>query len=225
METLLQVENRATSNILDIDDGPSRKGSKKTTSLRRCLLSRRHDHPDNMLRFVVAPGGDIVPDLAARLPGRGMWLCADREVLGNPQLPRVFARGARRQVKLPDQLPKLVAEGLAKRLQDGISLGRRAGDAVCGFQKCRERIASGRVGVVMCAADASRDELSRLMSGHRDLPVVRVPDRELALAFGRDHAVYAVMAPGALARRLITEYKRLTGVIEGSLPGPQGKGQ
>lgn len=221
----LKVENRATSKCLDIDDGPSRKGGKHTVSLRRCLLSRRHDHPENMLRFVVAPGGDIVPDLAARLPGRGMWLCADREVLGNPQLSRVFARGARRQVKLPEHLPNLVTEGLAKRLQDGISLGRRAGEAVCGFQKCRERIASGQVGVVICAADASRDELSRLMSGHRDVPVIQLESRVLASVFGRDHAVYAVMAPGALARRLITEYKRLTGVIEGSLPGPQGTGQ
>lgn len=219
------MENRVTSNILDIDDGPLRKAKKQTTSLRRCLLSRQHGHPDTMLRFVVAPEGEIIPDLAARLPGRGMWLCADRDVLGNPQLSRIFARGARRQVKVPKQLLNLVVEGLAKRVQDGISLGRRAGEAVCGFQKCRERIAAGRVGVVICAEGASQDELSRLMSGHRHLPVVEVSAQVLALAFGRDHAVYAVMAPGALSRRLVTECKRLTGVIEGSLPGPQDKGQ
>ncbi|WP_370517908.1 RNA-binding protein [Saccharibacter sp. 17.LH.SD] len=219
------MENRITSNVSDIDDGPSGGGQRKTLSLRRCLLSRRHDAPENMLRFVVSPDRRVIPDLTARLPGRGMWLCADRDVLSSPQLGKAFARGARQQVKFPEGLLDLVQEGLAKRLQDGISLGRRAGEAVCGFQKCRERITTGKVGVVICATDASQDELARLMSGHRDIPVVRVPDRVLASAFGRDRAVYAVIAPGALAQRFVTEYKRFSGVANGSLPGPAIKGQ
>ncbi len=200
--------------ILDsIDDGPVKKG-RAVSSQRRCLITRTHDEPQHMLRFVVGPEGQVVADLAARLPGRGMWLCANRAVLEDAQLPRVFSRAARQKLDVPVGLVGYIKDGLAKRLLDGISLGRRAGEAVCGFQKCRERIVAGKVGVVICAAGASQDEVARLLSGHRDLPVVWVPGRILAASFGRDRAVYAVMAPGALAERLKAEYKRFAGVAE-----------
>lgn len=193
-----------------------------SSSYRRCLLSRSHDIAEHMLRFVVGPGDMVVPDLARRLPGRGMWLCADRASLEDKRLPQFFARAAKRRVHLPQGLLNLVEEGLAKRLQSGISLGRRAGEAVCGFQKCREHIVSGKVGVVICAAGASRDELARLVSGHRDLPVVWVPEKVLASAFGREKAVYAVMLSGALARQLMAEYKRFSGVAGRYAPKPSG---
>ncbi|WP_326831338.1 DUF448 domain-containing protein [Bombella favorum] len=219
-------ETRVTTedHIPDVDDGPSGRG-RRAPSQRRCLVSRMHDAPCHMIRFVVGPEGSIVADLAARLPGRGMWLKADRTVLEDGQLARIFSRAARQKVNVPEGLLESLKDGLAKRLLDGISLGRRAGEAVCGFQKCRERIVSGRVGVVICAAGASQDEVARLLSGQRELPVVWVPRAVLAASFGREHAVYAVMAPGALAERLKAEYKRFAGVAEGTLPGPDTVGQ
>ena len=223
---LLVRETRVTTedHIPDVDDGPSGRG-RRAPSQRRCLVSRTHDAPCHMIRFVVGPEGSIVADLAARLPGRGMWLKADRTVLEDGQLARIFSRAARQKVNVPEGLLESLKDGLAKRLLDGISLGRRAGEAVCGFQKCRERIVAGRVGVVICAAGASQDEVARLLSGQRELPVVWVPGDILAASFGRERAVYAVMAPGALAERLKAEYKRFAGVAEGTLPGPDTVGQ
>ncbi|MUG04226.1 DUF448 domain-containing protein [Bombella sp. ESL0378] len=207
-------------NFDDVDDGPIGKG-RRAPSQRRCLVTRTHDEPQHMVRFVIGPEGQIVADLAARLPGRGMWLRAERAVLEDPQLPRFFARAARQKVDVPASLIESVRDGLAKRLLDGISLGRRAGESVCGFQKCRERIVAGRVGVVICAAGASQDEVARLLSGHRELPVVWVPGHVLAASFGRERAVYAVMSPGALAERVKAEYKRFAGVAECTPPGPE----
>lgn len=223
---MLVRETRATTEevIPDTDDGPPGRG-RRASSRRRCLVSREHGEPGHMLRFVVGPDGRVVADLSARLPGRGMWLLADRAVLEEKQLARFFSRAARQKVELPEGLLESVRDGLAKRLLDGISLGRRAGEAVCGFQKCRERIVAGRVGVVICAAGASQDEVARLLSGQRELPVVWVPGDILAASFGRERAVYAVMAPGALAERLKAEYKRFAGVAEGTLPGPDTVGQ
>lgn len=219
-------ETRATTEdqIPDTDDGPPGRG-RRALSQRRCLVSRTHGEPRHMLRFVVGPDGRVVADLSARLPGRGMWLQADRAILEDGQLARAFSRAARQKVEIPEGFAESVRDGLAKRLLDGISLGRRAGEAVCGFQKCRERIVAGRVGAVICAAGASQDEVARLLSGHRDLPMVRVPGDVLAVSFGRERAVYAVMAPGALAERLKAEYKRFAGVTEGVLPGPETIGQ
>ncbi|WP_408901742.1 DUF448 domain-containing protein [Oecophyllibacter saccharovorans] len=184
------------------------------------MVTRQQEAPERMLRLVIGPGGEAVVDLAARLPGRGMWLAARREVVEAPKLAQSMARAMRREVKLPEDFAKLVCEGLARRVQDGISLARRAGEAVSGFQKCRDMITGGRAGLLLCAEGASQDELARLLSGHRDLPVMRVPERFLAVAFGRGRAVYAVVAPGALARRLKTECERFWGVAEGALPDP-----
>lgn len=216
-------ETRTTSEDCafdEVDNGPVRKGQ-RAPSQRRCLITRTHDEPRHMLRFVIGPAGQIVADLAARLPGRGMWLRAERAVLEDAQLSRVFSRAARQKVDVPVGLIESVRDGLAKRLLDGISLGRRAGEAVCGFQKCRERIVAGTVGVVICAAGASQDEVARLLSGHRDIPVVWVPGQVLAASFGRDRAVYAVMSKGALAERVKAEYKRFAGVAECTPPGPE----
>ena len=175
-----------------------------------------------MIRFVVGPGNRIVPDLAAKLPGRGMWLSASRDVLDSGRTRQAFARAAKAQVTVPDGLADLVQAALAQRLLDSVSLARRAGQAVCGFQKSREWLTSGRAGVVIRSDSASPDEFSRLVSGRRDLPVATVPDRVLASAFGRDRAVYAVVAPGALAQRLIAEHERFSGVAGRPLPDPEG---
>ncbi|WP_408870361.1 RNA-binding protein [Gluconobacter frateurii] len=214
--------SRPTSDISDTDNGPIRGALGRRSSERRCLVSREQGPPESMIRFVVSPDNRVVPDLAAKLPGRGMWLSASRDVLDSPRTRQAFARAAKAQVSVPDCLADLVEAGLVQRMLDAVSLSRRAGQIVCGFQKCREWLTSGRAGVVIRSESASPDEFSRLVSGRRSLPVVTVPDRVLASAFGRDRAVYAVMAPGALAQRLIAEHERFSGVAGRPLPDPTG---
>ncbi|WP_408871178.1 RNA-binding protein [Gluconobacter cerinus] len=214
--------SRPTSDISDTDNGPIRGALGRRGSERRCLVTREQRPPESMIRFVISPDNRVVPDLAAKLPGRGMWLSASRDVLDSPRTRQAFARAAKAQVSVPDCLADLVEAALGQRMLDAVSLARRAGQVVCGFQKCREWLISGRAGVVIRSEGASLDEFSRLVSGRRSLPVVTVPDRVLASAFGRDRAVYAVMAPGALAQRLIAEHERFSGVAGRSLPDPKG---
>lgn len=199
-----------------------RPGPEKQGSERRCVLTRAVLPPERMVRFVVGPGGAVVPDLAGRLPGRGMWLSASRDVLDNPRTRQAFARAAKERVSVPENLADLVAKGLVQRMLDAVSLARRAGQVVGGFAKCREWITSGKAGLVIRSEGASADELSRLLSGRRSLPVVSVPQGVLGTAFGREKAVYAAMASGALARRLIAEHERFSGVAEGPRPAFPG---
>ena len=54
--------------------------------LRKCIVTGEQAAPERMIRFVVGPSidgaaGEVVPDLARRLPGRGMWLKAERAVV------------------------------------------------------------------------------------------------------------------------------------------------
>lgn len=180
--------------------------------LRRCIVTRESGPKEAMIRFVLGPDRQIVPDLGARLPGRGMWLSARADVLERAVSRGAFARAARGQVQLPPDLRARIESALKDRLRDQLGLARRAGQAVCGFQKVREWLQAGRVGVLVQASDGSLAERERLTGG-RDVPqVVVLAAEELGAMFGRDHVVHVAVAPGRLAEVLVQEAGRLAGV-------------
>ncbi len=165
-----------------------------------------------MIRFVVGPERQIVPDLAAKLPGRGIWLSARRDVLDTARAKNAFARAARAPVSVPASLTLMVEEGLAQRVGELLGLARRAGQAVCGFQRAREWLVDSRAGIVIQAADGSREERARFMSGAKNVPAaIPLPAQALGAIFGRDHVVHVVVAPGRLAEALKIETDRLAG--------------
>ncbi|WP_428394563.1 RNA-binding protein [Lichenicoccus sp.] len=183
--------------------------------VRRCIVTRTHAAPSAMIRFVVSPERVVTPDLAARLPGRGMWLSARRDVLDTAALRGVFARSARGPVTIPAELGAILQDGLLRRIADLLGLARRAGQAVGGYGKAREWIVSGKAGLVVQASDGSREERSRLVSGARALPVVScLTGTKLGAAFGRDHMVHGAVMAGALADRIIAEHGRYAGLAE-----------
>jgi predicted RNA-binding protein YlxR (DUF448 family) len=166
-----------------------------------------------MIRFVVGPDRQIVPDLAAKLPGRGLWLSARADVLETARAKGAFARAARAPVTLPPDLPDLVRAGLRRRVVDQLGLARRAGQAVAGFAKAREWVTSGHAAGVIQADDGSIEERARLLSGARAIWVAwPLPAAALGAVFGRDHAVHVAVAPGRLAAALLNEIERLSGL-------------
>ena len=167
-----------------------------------------------MIRFVVAPDRNVVPDLAAKLPGRGIWLSARRDVLETARTRGAFARAAKGAVSVPSDLAARVEAGLVRRVTELLGLTRRAGQAVCGFQKARERLQAGRGALVIQASDGSMEERGRFLSGVRDVPVAApLPAAALGAVFGRDHVVHVVISPGRLAEALTIEAERLAGVV------------
>lgn len=180
-----------------------------------------------MVRFVLGPDRTIVPDVAARLPGRGIWLSAESDVIETARiqghLARAFARATRGPVSVPVDLVVQLRKSLARRVGELLGLARRAGQAVAGFQKASEWLQTGRAGLVVQAADGSEDERRRLLSasgvkaadegGGEGVPVV-APLRAEALGriFGRDHAVHVAVAQGRLASALAAEAGRLKGL-------------
>ena len=166
-----------------------------------------------MIRFVVSPDRLVVPDLAAKLPGRGIWLSARRDVLETARTRGAFPRAARGMVNVPPDLVAAVEAGLARRISELLGLARRAGQAVAGFQKARDWLVSGRVGLVVQASDGSVEERARFLSGVRDVPAAApLPAAALGAVFGRDHVVHVVVASGRLAEALNVETHRLSGI-------------
>jgi len=165
-----------------------------------------------MIRFVVGPDGRVVPDLASRLPGRGIWLSARPDVLETGRARGVLAKAARRPVTVPPDLPAVVQAGIARRFGDTLGLARRAGQAVCGYTRAREWLASGRAALVVQASDGSVEECRRLIGG-RAVPVLAPLDAaSLGAVFGREHVVHVAVASGRLAEALEIEAGRLAGV-------------
>jgi len=192
----------------------------ETGPLRRCILTREVAPKERMIRFVLGPGREIVPDLAGKLPGRGMWLSARRDVLEGAIRRGAFMRAARGPVTLPSDLRARIEDGLRSRIRDLLGLARRAGQAVAGWQAGREWLSAGRAGLLVQAVDGSPAERARF--GGRGLPVVTpLTAAELGRVFGRDHAVHVVVAPGRLADAIRIEAERLAGVT-GASPGEEG---
>jgi predicted RNA-binding protein YlxR (DUF448 family) len=189
--------------------------SDETGPLRRCAVTRERLPKATMLRFVVAPDGSVVPDLAARLPGRGIWLSARGDVIETACAKGAFAKAARAQVAVPGDLLATLRTALARRVGEHLGLARRAGQAVAGFQKAREWLELGRAGLIVQAADGSPDERARFLGRWTEtVPVLAPLDaHQLGAVFGRDHVVHVAVAAGRLAESVRNEADRLVGVM------------
>ncbi|MFQ5953544.1 MAG: RNA-binding protein [Kiloniellales bacterium] len=204
---------------IPVNDGATAKpaGGKEREPLRRCIVTGAIARKAELLRFVVGPDDRLVPDMAGRLPGRGLWLSPSRNIVKRACAKAAFAKVARRAVRVPDDLDDRVERQLAGRLMDGLGLVRRAGQAVAGFEKVRAALRRGPVRVLFTAADASETALAKgrsltagQASGAIDL-VGCLSGAELGAAFGRDQVTHAAVRPGALAERLVGDAARLKG--------------
>ena len=197
----------------DIEDPP------ETGPQRRCLVTRQCFARETMLRFVMAPSGEIIFDALATLPGRGLWLSADEKVLEQAIKRGAFARAAKTSVKLPPDLRNRIETALRSRLTELLGLARRGGNAISGFEKAREWLVSGKAGLIVQAADGSPEERARFVGGSK-IPVVTASSAAaLGKIFGRDHAVHVAIASGRLARMIEVEAARLAGVAGNAKSG------
>jgi hypothetical protein len=165
-----------------------------------------------MLRCVVGPDGTIVPDIEARLPGRGLWLLPRRDIVERAVAKRVFARAARRPVVAPPELADRIEALLARRCRDTLGLARRAGLAVAGFERVGEAVRRGNAALVLFARDGAEGGHRRMTAAARGVASASVLDAsELSGAFGREAVGFVAIAPGALCARLRIDLERLAG--------------
>lgn len=179
--------------------------------MRRCVLSGAVRPKDEMVRFVVSPSDEIVADVDERLPGRGFWLSADRDMLMKAGAKHVFAKAARRSVRVPDDFADQVEGALVRRCLSLVGLARRAGQAVIGYEKSRAWLKSGRAGIIVAASDGSAASRAQLEALADSAPITVLRADELGAAAGRERAVHMVVSPGRLADSLKREAKRLAG--------------
>lgn len=182
---------------------------------RRCIVTGESQPRGGLIRFVIGPDGGVVPDLAGKLPGRGIWISADRGALEQACKRKLFARAARKPVQVPDGLPDLVHDLLTRRVIDLISLGRKSGQAVAGYEKVRDWLTRGDARVLIQAHDGSARGKTKLRppSG-RDSHITCLSAQEMGVAFGREHVIHAALAAGGLTSRVVEEAAKLARLRE-----------
>ena len=197
---------------------------------RRCIATGKVLPEDKLVRFVVSPDGDIVPDLDAKLPGHGLWLSTTQAAFAKAVVKGDFAKAAKTKVVVRTDLAAHVEQLLVARLKADLGMARRAGQADIGFD-CVTRAFDKPIPPVLLfeAARASDDGRRKLKSGMKsrglDATVIDVLTRdELSLAMGRENVVHAAIRPGALADRLVLNAKRLAG-LRGETSDTKGPNQ
>jgi predicted RNA-binding protein YlxR (DUF448 family) len=180
---------------------------------RRCIVTRATGPKAGLIRFVVGPENELIPDLAERLPGRGLWVRADRKALDLAAAKGHFARAAKAPVRVPPGLADRVEALLVRRVIDLLALARKAGQAVAGLEKTKAALVSAQAVLLLQAADGSARERAQLRPpGGEDSLVSCLFGHELGLAFARDRVIHAAVLAGGLGDRVRGEALRLSGI-------------
>ena len=198
----------------EFDTGPRSLGS---GAERLCVVSRQVKPVADMIRFVVGPQGEVVPDLKRKLPGRGIWVTATREDLADAIKRGAFAKGFDRAVKVPDDFVRTVERLLERSALDALAIAGKGGQVVAGFSKVEAALVRGQAVAILHAADAAADGVRKVDSlrrqseteGRRIAVIPLFPSAQLDLALGRPNVVHAALLAGTATETFIARSARL----------------
>ena len=188
---------------------------------RRCIVTRAALEKDQLIRFVLGPDNEIVPDLLENLPGRGYWVTASRKVLAEAVKKNAFAKAMHAPVKPAPDLVDRIAWMIDRQIVDLLGLARRSGSLTTGFEKVDVALRTGKAVLLIQAKDAGADGRAKL--ARHTLPEVEIwtplTAEQLGRAIGRDHAVHVAVGPGGLATRLKAVLRRQQGLSDDGVAG------
>jgi predicted RNA-binding protein YlxR (DUF448 family)/ribosomal protein L30E len=201
----------------DIDDHREANAASRHTRSRRCIVTGEVLPEGRLLRFVGGPDSQIVVDVAARLPGRGLWVRSDRESVAHAVKKRLFSRAAKAPLKAADDLADTSEERLAAHMLQLLGLALKSGELLLGFDSVEKALRSGKPpAVVIEASDGAQDGMRKLQGAALASDCVPFvigcfSSAELSLALGRANVIHAALKSGRMAERLIFDAGRIAG--------------
>lgn len=183
---------------------------------RRDIVSGEVMDEAALIRFVAGPDGVVVPDLARKLPGRGLWVAANRTAVEAAARKNLFARAAKAKLSTPGDLAIQVEILLKRRLLAGLGLARKAGTLTSGFEKVSQALASQKAAWLIEASDGAADGRRKLWALARKQPPVpgligAFSAAELGLALGAENVIHTAFLAGRAADRWAQDVHRLSG--------------
>ena len=189
---------------IDTDRGP-REGRRGTERL--CALTRAVRPVDELIRFVAGPDGAIVPDLKRRLPGRGVWITANRTSIDEAVKRNVFARSLKREARAASDLASQVERQLESAALDALGIVHKAGRVAIGFGRTETALAGvPPVVAILNASDGAPDGARKIAAAAAkrqtaenlgEIPVISAfTSAQLDLALGRSNVIHAALLAG-----------------------------
>ncbi|HQF30853.1 MAG TPA: RNA-binding protein [Hyphomicrobiales bacterium] len=184
---------------------------------RTCIVGRATLPVDELIRFVLAPDGTVVPDLKRDLPGRGVWVTASAEAVATAEKKRLFARGFKAEVRVEPGLAERVGTLLERAALGALAMANKAGLVVTGFGKVETALGRDAVAVLIHASDAAPDGIRKLAAVTKrrfgdgpGVPVVRsIASEQLDLALGRSNVIHAAVLEGRAAAAFLERERAL----------------
>ncbi len=188
--------------------------------MRMCAVSREVRPIDELIRFVVSPQGEVIPDLKRKLPGRGLWVSASHRTVAEAVRRNQFSKGFKRQVRAAPTLAADTENLLVRSCTDALAMAAKAGQVVAGFGKVEDTLRSGQAAALIHASDGAADGIRKLdaIAGQRDgnsaesavLPIFTVLSSEqLDLALGRSNVIHAALLAGPASKTFLSRCRIL----------------
>jgi uncharacterized protein len=214
---------------------PGRKAEKDGPE-RKCVLTGARADRASLIRLVLSPDGEVLPDVRAKAPGRGAWLGVDRrgleQAIATGKLRGALGRAFRtRDLRVPQDLPEQIERGLERAALDRLGLEARASTVVTGGERIEMAARSGKVELLLHAADAGEDGNRKLDQALRvgndaegsDLKglVIAAPRTILSAALGRENVVHIAVIDRGAAKRVseaLDRWHRFIGFGSGERP-------
>jgi predicted RNA-binding protein YlxR (DUF448 family) len=194
---------------------------------RRCIVTRKSAPRAGLVRFVLGPDGAVVPDLAETLPGRGVWVIAERGAVETARRKNVFAHALRTPARAPADLAERIERLLAERCIALIGFARRADRIVFGRDRVRAALSAGQIALLLAAADSEGRDAADLAARFDGERFAVLTSAEIGAALGREGVVHLALKPGRLAEALARELGRLQGfraVVSEASSAPPARG-
>jgi hypothetical protein len=188
-----------------------------TGTVRKCIVSGTTKEKSGLVRFVVGPSDSIFADILEKLPGKGIWVSCDQDALRMASEKGLFSRAARRAVKVPDTLVKDVEQMISNRVVGLLSLARKSGHSVAGYEKVKDWLSKNVAEVLVQSSDGSERGKSKLSTPRDGSFIGWLSSEELGAAFGRQTVIHCALASGGITNRVVHEAQRLKGlrVVQG----------
>jgi uncharacterized protein len=205
----------------------SSKGSRAEARERRDIVSGEILPENRLMRFVADPDGNVVPDVAAKLPGRGLWVEASKAAVAKAVEKKLFSRAAKAQVTATADLAERAQRALVTRMIGDLGIARRSGVLVLGFDNVMRGLEGPKPPKLLIEAlDGAADGKRKLYAAAHRLElgcvvIESLTSAELGLALGRENVIHAAVQPGGLADRLTFDAERLSGFRPSTRPGSE----
>jgi predicted RNA-binding protein YlxR (DUF448 family) len=204
----------------DLDNGPR---TDRSATMRMCAVTRQVRPIDELIRFVVAPSGEVIPDLKRKLPGRGLWISASHQTVAEAVRRHAFGKGFKREVRVAPTLAADTEALLVRSALEALAMAAKAGQVVSGFSKVEDAVKprqaqtsiKASIRALIHASDGAPDGIRKLDAMARqnagvndespEFPVVTaLTSEQLDLALGRSNVIHAALLAGPASKTFLS---------------------